>query len=85
MHGRVVVNNDRGKGPEIGNEGGLHCLQKGLSLSQTECLYIRDLVLNKDLFYLHFGTLLGPCLFWGIGKKIFQFSEPNPRGSFWDY
>ena len=55
----------RGKGPEIGNEGGLHCLQKGLSLSQTECLYIRDLVLNKDLFYLHFGTLLGPCLFWG--------------------
>ena len=47
----------RGKGPEIGNEGGLHCLQKGLSLSQTECLYIRDLVLNKDLFYLHFGTL----------------------------
>ena len=57
--------NDRGKGPEIGNEGGLHCLQNGLSLSQTECLYIRDLVLNKDLFYLPFGTLLGPCLFWG--------------------
>ena len=47
----------RGEGPEIGNEGGLHRLQKGLSLSQTECLYIRDLVLNKDLFYLHFGTL----------------------------
>ena len=36
----------RGKGPKIGNVGGLHCLQNGLSLSQTECLYIRDLVLN---------------------------------------
>ena len=48
----------RGKGPEIGNEGGLHCLQKGLSLSQTECLYIRDLVLNKDLFLFAFWDLI---------------------------
>ena len=47
----------RGKGPEIGNAGDLHCLQKGLILSQTECLYIRDLVLNKDFF---FACLLGP-------------------------
>ena len=50
MRGRGVAN-DRGKGPEIGNEGDVHCLQNGLS--------IRDLVLNKDLFYLPFGTLLG--------------------------
>ena len=62
MRGRGVA---RGKSSEIGNEGGLHCLQNGLSLSQTECLYIRDLVLNKDLFYLPFGTLLGPCCFGG--------------------
>ena len=48
----------RGKGPEIGNEGGLHCLQNGLSLSQTECLYIRDLVLNKDLFLFAFWDLI---------------------------
>ena len=49
--------NDRGKGPEIGDEGDVHCPQKGLILSQTECLYIKDLVLNKDLFG-HFGSLL---------------------------
>ena len=55
MHGRGVAN-DRGKGPEMGGEGDVHCLQKGLILSQTECLYIKDLVLNKDLF----GNL-GPC------------------------
>ena len=55
MRGRGVAN-DRGKGPEIGNEGDVHCLQKGLILSQTECLYIKDLVLNKDLF-----GILGPC------------------------
>ena len=61
-----------GSGPEAGNEGGLHCLQNGLSLSQTECLYIRDLVLNKDLFYLPFGTLLGPCLFWGQCSGLFE-------------
>ena len=54
----------RGKGPEIGNEGGLHCLQSGLC--------IRDLVLNKDLFYLPFGTLLGPCLFWGQCSGLFE-------------
>ena len=48
----------RGKGPEIGNEGGLHCLQNGLGLSQTECLYIRDLVLNKDLFLFVFWDLI---------------------------
>ena len=54
-HGRGVA---RGKGPEIGNEGGLHCLQNGLSLSQTECLYIRDLVLNKDLFLFAFWDLI---------------------------
>ena len=60
MRGRGVAN-DRGKGPEIGDEGDVHCPQKGLILSQTECLYInKDLVLNKDLF-----GILGPCLFWG--------------------
>ena len=48
----------RGKGPEMGNEGGLRCLQNGLSLSQTECLYIRDLVLNKDLFLFAFWDLI---------------------------
>ena len=37
-----------GKGPEMGDEGDVHCLQNGLS--------IRDLVLNKDLFV----CLLGP-------------------------
>ena len=62
----------RGKGPEIGNEGGLHCLQNGLSLSRTECLYIRDLVLNKDFFCLPFGTLLGPCLFWEQCSGLFE-------------
>ena len=51
-----ISQTDRGKGPEFGNEGDLHCLQKGLILSQTECLYIKDLVLNKDLF-----GILGPC------------------------
>ena len=56
MHGRGVAN-DRRKGPEMGDEGDVDCLQKGLILSQTECLYIKDLVLNKDLFW-HFGSLL---------------------------
>ena len=59
MHGRGVAN-DGGKGPEMGDEGDVHCLQKGLILSQTECLYIKDLVLNKDL-----SGILGPCWFWG--------------------
>ena len=59
MRGRGVAN-DRGKGPEIGNEGDVHCFQKGLILSQTECLYIKDLVLNKDL-----SGILGSCWFWG--------------------
>ena len=40
MRGRGVAN-DRGKGPEIGNEGDVHCLQKGLILSQTECLVLK--------------------------------------------
>ena len=53
-----------GSGPEVGNEGGCTVSQVVL-VKSTECLYIRDLVLNKDLFYLPFGTLLGPCLFWG--------------------
>ena len=35
---------DGGKGPEIGDEGGVHCLQNGLILSQAKCL-----VPNKDL------------------------------------
>ena len=39
----------RGKGPGLGNEGGLHCLQSGLCIG--------DLVLNKDLFFI---CLLGP-------------------------
>ena len=49
MRGRGVAN-DRGKGPEIGDEGDVHCLQKGLILSQAKCL-----VPNKDLF-----GILGP-------------------------
>ena len=38
--GRGVAN-DRGKGPEIGNAGDLHCLQKGLILSQAKCLVLK--------------------------------------------
>ena len=53
-----------GSGPEVGNEGGC-TVSKVVLVKSTECLYIRDLVLNKDFFYLPFGTLLGPCLFWG--------------------
>ena len=60
MHGRGVAN-DGGKGPEMGDEGDVHCLQKGLILSQTECLYIKDLVLNKDLF-----GILGPYLYFRV-------------------
>ena len=41
MHGRGVANNDRGKGPEIGNEGDVHCLQNGLILSQAKCLVLK--------------------------------------------
>ena len=55
MRGRGVAN-DRGKGPEIGNEGDVHCLQKGLILSQAKCL-----VPNKDLFW-HFGPLVRSLL-----------------------
>ena len=47
--GRGVAN-DGGEGPEIGNEGDVHCLKNGLILSQAKCL-----VLNKDLF-----GILGP-------------------------
>ena len=54
----------RGKGPEIGNEGGLRCLQSGLC--------IKDLVLKRTFFYLHFGTLLGPCLFWEQCSGLFE-------------
>ena len=39
MRGRGVAN-DRGKGPEIGNEGDVHCLQKGPILSQAKCLVL---------------------------------------------
>ena len=60
MRGRGVAN-DRGKGPEIGDEGDVHCPQKGLILSQTECLYIKDLVLNKDLFFA----------FWDLIRSLF--------------
>ena len=31
----------RGKGPEIGNEGDVHCLQNGLILSQAKCLVLK--------------------------------------------
>ena len=31
----------RGKGPEIGNAGDLHCLQKGLILSQAKYLVLK--------------------------------------------
>ena len=40
MRGRGVAN-DRGKGPEIGNEGDVHCLQNGLILSQAKCLVLK--------------------------------------------
>ena len=40
MHGREVAS-DGGKGPEMGDEGDVHCLQKGLILSQTECLVLK--------------------------------------------
>ena len=39
MHGRGVAN-DGGKGPEMGDEGDVHCLQKGLILSQAKCLVL---------------------------------------------
>ena len=39
MRGRGVAN-DRGKGPEIGDEGDVHCLQNGLMLSQAKCLVL---------------------------------------------
>ena len=35
------VANDRGKGPEIGNEGDVHCLQNGLNSSQAKCLVLK--------------------------------------------
>ena len=59
MRGRGVAN-DRGKGPEIGNEGDVHCLQNGLILSQAKRLVLilsqaKCLVPNKDLF-----GILGP-------------------------
>ena len=31
---------DGGKGPEIGDEGDVHCLQNGLMLSQAKCLVL---------------------------------------------
>ena len=74
MRGRGVAN-DRGKGPEIGNEGDVHCLQKGLILSQTECLYIKDLVLNKDLF-----GILGPFGFGGSACGLFEADLKCPPG-----
>ena len=40
MHGRGVAN-DGGKGPEMGDEGDVHCLQKGLILSQAKCLVLK--------------------------------------------
>ena len=59
MHGRGVAN-DGGKGPEMGDEGDVHCLQKGLILSQAKCMVLilspaKCLVPNKDLF-----GILGP-------------------------
>ena len=60
-----------GPSPEIGNEGGA-LSPKWSQFKSTECFYIRDLVLNKDLFYLPFGTLLGPCLFWGQCSGLFE-------------
>ena len=33
--------------------------------SQAKCLYIEDLVLNKDPFW-HFGSLLGPYLYFRV-------------------
>ena len=60
-----------GSGPEVGNEGGC-TVSKVVLVKSTECLYIRDLVLNKDFFYLPFGTLLGPCLFWEQCSGLFE-------------
>ena len=40
----------RGKGPEIGNEGGLHCLQSGFC--------IKDLVLKRTFFLFSFWDLI---------------------------
>ena len=40
IRGRGVAN-DRRQGPEMGDEGDVHCLQKGLILSQTECFILR--------------------------------------------
>ena len=74
MRGRGV-DNDRGKGPEIGDEGDVHCPQKGLILSQTECLYIKDLVLNKDLF-----GIFGPCWFGGSACGLFEADLKCPPG-----
>ena len=59
-HAGRGVANDRGKGPEIGNEGDVHCLQNGLILSQAKCIVLvlspaKCLVPNKDLF-----GILGP-------------------------
>ena len=34
------VATDRGKGPEFGNEVGMHCLQDGLILSQAKCMVL---------------------------------------------
>ena len=39
MRGRGVAY-DRGKGLELGNEVGVHCLQNGLILSQAKCLVL---------------------------------------------
>ena len=61
--GRGVAN-DRGKGPEIGNAGDLHCLQKGLILSQAKCL-----VPNKD--FLAFWALIGSLLVLGAVHVVY--------------
>ena len=61
-----------GSGPEVGNAYRFALSPKWSQFKSTECLYIRDLVLNKDLFYLPFGTLLGPCLFWGQCSGLFE-------------
>jgi len=53
----------------------VYCPQKGLILSQTECLYIKDLVRNKDLF-----GILGPCWFWGSACSLFEADLKYPLG-----